>query len=89
MTAGHFYGRLLELQELILAGGSMTKQKPHLLLSTIHSSKGLEYDRVFLLDMAEGILPSVQKPPEGKKGTGSGRKAEKDRDLSESSTFFM
>lgn len=78
-----FLRRLLELQELILAGGSMTKQKPELLLSTIHSSKGLEYDRVFLLDMAEGILPSVQKPPEGKKGTGSGRKAEKDRELYE------
>ena len=46
-------------------------------------SHGLEYDRVFLLDMAEGILPSVQKPPEGKKGTGSGRKAEKDRELYE------
>ena len=78
-----FLRRLLELQELILAGGSMTKPKPELLLSTIHSSKGLEYDRVFLLDMAEGILPSVQKPPEGKKGTGSGRKAEKDRELYE------
>lgn len=78
-----FLRRLLELQELISTGGSMTKQKPELLLSTIHSSKGLEYDRVFLLDMAEGILPSVQKPPEGKKGTGSGRKAEKDRELYE------
>ena len=78
-----FLRRLLELQELISTGGSMTKPKPELLLSTIHSSKGLEYDRVFLLDMAEGILPSVQKPPEGKKGTGSGRKAEKDRELYE------
>ena len=78
-----FLRRLLELQELISTGGSMTKQKPELLLSTIHSSKGLEYDRVFLLDMAEGILPSVQKPPEGKKGTGSSRKAEKDRELYE------
>lgn len=78
-----FLRRLLELQELISTGGSVTKQKPELLLSTIHSSKGLEYDRVFLLDMAEGILPSVQKPPEGKKGTGSGRKAEKDRELYE------
>lgn len=77
-----FLRRLLELQELISTGGSMTT-KPELLLSTIHSSKGLEYDRVFLLDMAEGILPSVQKPPEGKKGTGSGRKAEKDRELYE------
>ena len=28
-------------------------------LSTIHSSKGLEYDRVVLLDMLDGILPSL------------------------------
>lgn len=28
-------------------------------LSTIHSSKGLEYDRVYLLDVLNGILPSV------------------------------
>jgi len=27
------------------------------LLSTIHGSKGLEYDRVFLLDMLDGIIP--------------------------------
>ena len=27
------------------------------ILSTIHSSKGLEYDRVVLLDMLDGILP--------------------------------
>lgn len=28
------------------------------ILSTIHSSKGLEYDRVFLMDTIDGILPS-------------------------------
>ena len=78
-----FLRRLLELQELILAGGSMTQQKPDLLLSTIHSSKGLEYDRVFLLDMAEGILPSVPEPPVRRKGIDSGGKAEKDRELYE------
>ncbi|MCI5753050.1 MAG: ATP-dependent helicase [Clostridiales bacterium] len=30
-------------------------------LSTIHGSKGLEYDRVFLLDVADGLLP--KQPP--------------------------
>ena len=29
------------------------------ILSTIHSSKGLEYDRVFLMDVIDGILPSL------------------------------
>ena len=30
-----------------------------LVLSTVHSSKGLEYDRVILLDMFDGILPCI------------------------------
>ena len=30
----------------------------HLMLSTVHSSKGLEYDRVYLLDILDGVLPS-------------------------------
>jgi DNA helicase-2/ATP-dependent DNA helicase PcrA len=30
-----------------------------LTLSTIHSSKGLEYERVYLLDVLDGILPSI------------------------------
>ncbi|MCR5137258.1 MAG: ATP-dependent helicase [Oscillospiraceae bacterium] len=29
-----------------------------IVLSTVHSSKGLEYDRVYLLDVIDGILPS-------------------------------
>ena len=30
-----------------------------IILSTVHSSKGLEYDRVFLLDVIDGILPGT------------------------------
>ena len=51
-----FLEHLLELQELV-ATKPATADCPFI-LSTIHSSKGLEYDRVFLLDMMEGILPS-------------------------------
>lgn len=31
----------------------------HFLLSTIHSSKGLEYEQVYLLDVFDGILPAL------------------------------
>lgn len=32
------------------------------ILSTIHSAKGLEYDRVILLDVLDGILPAKPEP---------------------------
>ncbi len=38
-----------------------------LILSTIHASKGLEYDRVFLLDVGDGIFPSMDSPKRGDK----------------------
>lgn len=37
-----------------------TDTSANFILSTIHSSKGLEYDRVFLADVADGIFPSSQ-----------------------------
>ena len=37
----------------------------NLILSTIHSSKGLEYDRVYMIDMLDGILPSSPLPKKG------------------------
>lgn len=53
-----FLQRLEELKEVL------ENQQPRpdcpLVLSTIHASKGLEYDRVILLDGVEGILPSVR-----------------------------
>lgn len=47
--------RLTELQSIIENRGTSTDAK--LILSTIHSSKGLEYDRVILMDVIDGILP--------------------------------
>ena len=53
--------RLLErLEEL----AGLIREKSYtldckLLLSTIHSSKGLEYDRVYLLDVQDGIFPET------------------------------
>lgn len=46
---------------------SDTENEPHLVLSTIHSAKGLEWHTVILLGAQEGILPhykSVDKPSE-------------------------
>ena len=47
--------RLDELSGIIRSHGSNDSR---FILSTIHSSKGLEYDRVFLMDTIDGILPS-------------------------------
>ncbi|MQN01278.1 MAG: ATP-dependent helicase [bacterium LCO1.1] len=35
-----------------------------LILSTIHSSKGLEYDNVYLIDVMDGVFPKAEKPPQ-------------------------
>ncbi len=52
--------RLGELQELI--ENHPFTGSGHFILSTIHSSKGLEYDQVYLLDMFDGILPAKAFP---------------------------
>lgn len=52
--------RLKELRDIIQNHANSSSNK--LLLSTIHSSKGLEYDRVFLLDIFDGTLPSKSAP---------------------------
>ena len=52
-----FLHRLQELRELI--ANHRNDPGVPFLLSTIHSSKGLEYDRVYLLDVHDGVLPSI------------------------------
>ena len=53
--------RLDELEEVVRRGSA----HPDCLfiLSTIHSSKGLEYDRVILMDVADGLLPKLPPTP--------------------------
>lgn len=51
--------RLQELEAIIKKGSAEYNSK--VILSTIHASKGLEYDKVILLDVVDGILPSVCK----------------------------
>ncbi len=54
-----FLSRLGELEHLTREGRS---QPGGIVLSTIHGSKGLEYDRVILLDVADGVLPQTTDP---------------------------
>ncbi len=61
-TPGQLLERLEELKTVVQAGSEGT-QSP-LILSTIHSSKGLEYERVILADVADGLLPCIE-PPQG------------------------
>lgn len=53
-----FLDRLDNLPELIRSHSS--KDKNAIILSTIHSAKGLEYDTVYLIDVIDGIFPSVE-----------------------------
>jgi len=47
--------RLTELRAIVLS--HIDDPECPLILSTIHSSKGLEYERVFLMDIFDGLLP--------------------------------
>lgn len=53
-----FLNRLDQLKNIIDSGSPA--KGCHLTLSTIHSSKGLEFDRVILIDAVDGILPSCR-----------------------------
>ena len=53
-----FLLRLDELEEKIKEGNN---EETSIILSTIHSSKGLEYDNVILIDVIQGILPCIDK----------------------------
>lgn len=56
---GNFLTRLDELPELIR---THTDKNSNIVLSTIHSAKGLEYDTVYLLDVFNGLLPKEIAP---------------------------
>ena len=56
-TPGRLLERLEELREVV-QHGSAPSESP-VILSTIHSSKGLEYERVILMDVADGLLPKA------------------------------
>ena len=53
-----YLARLEYLQNMLKRRESDTNCQ--FILSTIHSSKGLEYDRVYLMDVCDGLFPGVK-----------------------------
>lgn len=63
-TMDSFLERLDELQKIVKEGGK--SRDAACILSTIHSSKGLEYQRVVLADVVDGVLPADISTQKGK-----------------------
>jgi len=55
-SIGSFLGRLSYLQRMLAEKRANYDCK--FILSTIHSSKGLEYDQVYLMDVCDGVFPN-------------------------------
>ena len=53
-TLQGFLERMKELKEIIQ---NKTNTEENFILSTIHGSKGLEYDNVYLIDVQDGLFP--------------------------------
>ena len=56
-TMTEFAGRLQHLENLARSS-HMKNESNTITLTTLHSSKGLEFDRVYLIDLIKGILPN-------------------------------
>lgn len=53
------FANRLKLLEETVKHSAQNKGKPVVTLSTLHAAKGLEFDEVYLMDLAEGILPAA------------------------------
>ena len=62
-TRKDFFDRLVTLEEEVKRGAVSHEG---IVLSTIHSAKGMEFDHVLLCDCENGVLPSVTVPANGK-----------------------
>lgn len=65
-----------ELEEITFSRQTVNNMMGKIILSTIHKSKGLEFDHVFLVDINEGILPSK-------------KAQDKEEELEESRVFYV
>ncbi|MGC4378327.1 ATP-dependent helicase [Fictibacillus sp. Mic-4] len=57
-TMEEFAGRLKHL-ETVLKTSKFKKGQNAVTLSTFHSAKGLEFERVYMIDLIDGIIPSA------------------------------
>jgi DNA helicase-2/ATP-dependent DNA helicase PcrA len=71
--------RLDELSEIIKQDED--KRNKGIILSTIHSSKGLEYDKVYLMDVADSIFPACEPLKDGEGSEKERRAYEEERRL--------
>ena len=55
-TVDDFFAHLDRLEKQLCNLGNASSD---IILSTVHSSKGLEYDKVLLMDVIDGLFPSV------------------------------
>ena len=55
MSVFDFVARLKELEQLIR--NKENDASCNLILSTMHSSKGLEFDNVYIMDAIDGVFP--------------------------------
>ena len=63
-TPQRLLARLDELQEILSGRPDGRQEVQPVILSTIHSSKGLEYDTVYLMDVVDGVFPeNIPKNP--------------------------
>ncbi len=57
-TMTEFANRLKHL-ETLARSSHVAQRHPTVTFSTLHSSKGLEFERVYIIDLIEGVLPSI------------------------------
>ncbi|MEA4805773.1 ATP-dependent helicase [Acetobacterium wieringae] len=62
-----FFDKLERLAEKLQEPQTRKAKTPRVTLSTLHSSKGLEFEKVFIIDATEGQIPNVSNAPEDAK----------------------
>jgi len=80
-TIPDFLSRLNQLR--VLTSEQAPNSAKGIILTTAHSSKGLEYDTVYLMDVYDGQFPSITT------ADGSGRKANMDMAQEERRLFYV